>query len=183
MSVVGWQVMALHSVARLGQPMPAETRKKALAYVHSVTRKGGLASYQRGRGPSATMTAEAIFSRILLGDRMSDAELDSAARYVLKNAPTQRKRDKNEHTYYFWYYASLAMMQVQGKHWQSWNNATRDYLIKLQESRGKEAGSWEPGTRWARIGGRTYSTATATLSLQVYYRYPSYLGKGPQKDK
>ena len=36
-------------------------------------------------------------------------------------------------------------------------------------------GSWVPVDVWAKIGGRVYSTALCTLSLEVYYRYlPMY---------
>jgi hypothetical protein len=34
------------------------------------------------------------------------------------------------------------------------------------------AGSWDPDdSRWGRYGGRIYTTALATLTLEVYYRY------------
>ena len=36
---------------------------------------------------------------------------------------------------------------------------------------GELAGSWHPNCRWGGYGGRVYSTAMATLSLEVYFRY------------
>ena len=38
------------------------------------------------------------------------------------------------------------------------------------------AGSWDPSGPWGRYGGRLYSTAISTLTLEVYYRLlPLYL--------
>ncbi|MFP4353499.1 MAG: hypothetical protein ACLFUJ_00130 [Phycisphaerae bacterium] len=172
MSVVGWQVMALHSVSRLGLQIPDETRKRTLAYIHGVTNRDGLAGYTDKRKVSPAMTAEAIFSRILMGETPSDSEIRKAGDLILKHVPSRRNRERN---FYSWYYCSLALMQVQGPQWDRWNKVMRDYLVKLQENRGGEAGSFDPDSRWGRVGGRTYTTATATLTLQVYYRYPPYL--------
>ena len=47
----------------------------------------------------------------------------------------------------------------------------RETLLPMQKTAGDEAGSWEPNGMWGGYGGRVYSTATAALSLEVYYRY------------
>ncbi len=44
-------------------------------------------------------------------------------------------------------------------------------LLRLQRTDGHLAGSWDPDTVWGSYGGRVYSTAMATLCLEVYYRY------------
>ena len=174
MSVVGWQVMALHSAKSLGLQIPDETRRRALRYIYSVS-NGGRAGYTSARQPSPAMTAEAIFSRILLeDDNLKPADVEAAGGYMVDAAPSNRNRERN---YYSWYYTSLALVQVRGKHWDSWNKATRDYLIRLQEDSGPNAGSWSPDSKWGGTGGRTYTTAAAALTLQAYYRYPSYLKK------
>ena len=47
----------------------------------------------------------------------------------------------------------------------------KETLLPIQSRKGSEAGSWEPNGVWGGYGGRVYSTATAALNLEVYYRY------------
>jgi hypothetical protein len=47
----------------------------------------------------------------------------------------------------------------------------RDYLVKSQATDGHEAGSWYFDESHASHGGRLYTTAMATMTLEVYYRY------------
>ena len=42
---------------------------------------------------------------------------------------------------------------------------------RRQRTDGHLAGSWDADTVWGGYGGRIYSTAMATLCLEVYYRY------------
>jgi len=173
-SVLGWQVMALHSVEMLGWQMPEDTRNGAVRWLDHVGsgKHKMLAGYQNGRKPTSIMTAEAVFSRIMLGQQLNDAELKEASDYLLKHPP--HKGDRN---YYYYYYGSLMQMQVQGATWRKWNDMMRDYLVKLQATDGRDAGSWDPKGRWAGRGGRAYSTAMGALTLQVYYRYLPMLGR------
>ena len=54
----------------------------------------------------------------------------------------------------------------------------RRHLIALQRRNGGADGSWDPTSRWGSRGGRVYTTALATLTLEVYYRYlPIYGGR------
>jgi hypothetical protein len=43
--------------------------------------------------------------------------------------------------------------------------------LQLGEKAGTAAGSWDPLSRRAQLGGRVYSTAISILCLEVYYRY------------
>ncbi|HUU23280.1 MAG TPA: hypothetical protein VM389_12170, partial [Phycisphaerae bacterium] len=170
-SVVGWQVMALHSVTRLGVEIPDKTRKGAFRWLDRAS--GGkhkmLAGYQ-GPSPTPVMTAEAVFARILLGQQLSQAEQAEAGDYLLKHPP-----DKWQRNFYYWYYASLALMQMQNEAWSTWNAKMREHLIKLQRQGGNEDGSWDIKSTYGPRGGRVYTTALATLTLEVYYRYlPMY---------
>ena len=52
------------------------------------------------------------------------------------------------------------------------------------EPDGQAAGTWDPDPQWGGYGGRVYSTATAALCLEVYYRYlPIYGGKTSREDR
>ena len=44
-------------------------------------------------------------------------------------------------------------------------------LTKTQVTDGDDAGSWNTNTIWGGYGGRVYTTAMATMCLEVYYRY------------
>ena len=72
---------------------------------------------------------------------------------------------------YYWYYGTLAMKQFGDPEWSQWNVRIRDLLIAEQVHDGEFAGSWEPRDPWSGYGGRIYSTAMATLCLEVYFRF------------
>ncbi len=79
------------------------------------------------------------------------------------------------------------MFNVGGESWRRWNAARRRSVLEHQERgltrggrRRHSVGSWPAFGRgwgkWGRTGGRVYSTAINTLTLEVYYRYvPAYL--------
>jgi len=174
-SMLGWQLMSLKSAEIAGVNIPEAVRAKMKTFLESVRQgtSGGLFGYRRNsltRGRSSepvtpTMTAEALFCQQMLGyPRDSDASTESIA-YLMRSPP--RLSDMN---YYYWYYGTLAMYQHGGKPWQDWNNMVRDMLVEQQVQIGPMAGTWDPNDEWGRYGGRLYSTALATLTLEVYYR-------------
>jgi hypothetical protein len=112
------------------------------------------------------MTAEALFCQQMLGYPQDSASNTESVAYLMRNTP--RLSDLN---YYYWYYGTLAMYQNGGRAWQDWNSVVREVLIGEQIKSGRLAGSWDPNDEWGRYGGRLYSTALATLTLEVYYRF------------
>jgi hypothetical protein len=172
-SVFGWQVMALHSAERLGFRIPDKTRKGASRWLNRVSagKHKMLAGYTN-RSPKPAMAAEAAFSRILLGQRLTAGQQKEISQYLLKHPPGP----KNHENFYYWYYASLALMQLRNEAWATWNGRLRDYLLKHQRSGGDRDGSWDcRGSKYGSRGGPIYTTALATLTLEVYYRYlPMY---------
>ena len=112
------------------------------------------------------MTAESLFCKQMLGiERVHPASAE-AVEFLMKNQPR-----RSETNFYYWYYGTLAMYQYGGKSWQEWNEQLRDKLIDAQSTSGDLAGSWDPRGPWGSYGGRIFSTALATLSLEVYYRF------------
>ena len=177
-SILGWQVMALYGVEHLGFKMPGTTRKGALRWLDSVasrTPHRALAGYT-DRIPSSGMAAEAAFSRILLGQKLTQPQQKELSDYLLKFEPGKGKNDLfRRDDFYAWYYTALALMQLQNTAWSTWNKQMQKRLLAIQRKDGTLRGSWDPKTKHSRLGGRVYSTAIATLTLQVYYRYlPTY---------
>jgi hypothetical protein len=178
-SMLGWHWMALKSAELAGIPIPEKTREGVIRFLSTVSSgaHGGLASYRRGEAATRPMTAEALLVRQLLGISNDTPTAREASRYVLEQLPGQ-----GEDNVYYWYYATLAMYQMQGPYWDQWNEALQRRLVSTQRTDGALAGTWDPDRIWGGYGGRIYSTALSALSLEVYYRYlPLYLQADPSE--
>ena len=167
-SVFGWQIMALHSAEQVGFEIPQETLEGAKRYIESCGegRHGLLAGYQPHTGPTPAMTAEIIFCRMLLDMPLDDDGIDEATRFLAHEPP-----DRRNVNLYYWYYASLSMLHMQDRLWKDWNILTRESLIATQHRTGESAGCWDNDHQWGSRGGHVFTTAMATLTLEVYYRY------------
>ncbi len=167
-SQLGWQVMALKSAELAGVRIPDETRAGMIKFLKSVAsgRQGGLASYRPGQPASRPMTAEALACRQFLGMSPDNPAGREAADYVLQEPP-----GIGQANLYYWYYATLAMYQTQGPHWERWNAALQETLLRSQRTDGELTGSWDPDAAWGAYGGRVYCTALSALCLEVYYRF------------
>ncbi len=177
LSQFGWQVMSLKSAEMAGLPIPTETRTRMGRFLRSCSsgQQGGLASYRLGDRTSRTMTAEALCCRIFLATEDSLAAQTEASKFVMEEVPTRESVNL-----YYWYYGTVAMFQRQGEDWDRWNGAMQRELLARQRHDGKLVGSWDADNLWGNYGGRVYSTAMATLCLEVYYRYlPLYGGDDP----
>jgi len=168
-SVLGWQVMALKSASNAGIDVPGETFDAARAWLNRVSERSrpGLYAYQPGQRPTPSMTAEGMFAQLLLGRRPDHRRMRDSVDFILQHLPNWESDPRT----YFWYYASLALFQHQGKEWETWNKALTEELTEHQRKDGRAAGSWDPVDEWSKIGGRVYQTALCTLMLEVYYRY------------
>ncbi|MBN8625593.1 MAG: hypothetical protein J0M17_08900 [Planctomycetes bacterium] len=173
LSQLGWQLMALKSAELAGVEVPSEARDGMIRFLQGVTSgpAGGYASYRAGERVSRPMTAEALVCKQFLGMARQNPAGDEAGDLLLGELPGLGERN-----FYYWYYGTLGMYQLQGDHWRRWNDALTGELLKSQIQSGDEAGTWEPNDVWGGYGGRVYSTALATLCLEVYYRYlPLYV--------
>ena len=176
MSLFGWQLMALKSAEIAGVNIPETARNRMIAFLRdrSLGEKKGLAAYRPGEAISPAMTAEALFCKQILGIRRENPQSTEAVRYLLRQPP----KISNWNLYY-WYYGTLAMYQYGGDEWDRWNSEMRDTLVVTQKTKVDLAGSWDPVGPWGPYGGRVYSTALATLCLEVYYRFlPLYEHSG-----
>lgn len=174
LSLFGWKAMAIRSVQRSEIAVPPIVNQRMRNFINSCATgtHGGLARYRPGEGaPSPTMTAEALACRLLLGYPVSQAARQEATALIMSHLPGTQPDNV-----YFWYYATLALFQLQNEDWRAWNQALKSRLLKSQlPAYHQDPGSWEPDEVWGGYGGRVYSTAMSCLCLEVYYRYlPMY---------
>ena len=169
LSLFGWKAMALKSVSRSGIKIPDPVERRMRRFLDSCAAgNGGLARYRPSEGkPSETMTAESLACRLLLDYPLSREAKQEATEMILRNLPGTQPDNV-----YFWYYATLALFQLQDENWRVWNQAMKGRLLQTQEpAYSADAGSWTPDGMWGGYGGRVYSTAMSCLCLEVYYRY------------
>jgi hypothetical protein len=168
MSIFGWQLMSLKSAELGGISVPSDVRQDMIQFLvdRSVGQNRGLAGYRLGDQPTPAMTAEALFCKQMLGLTRENPASTEAVTYLGRYPP-----HRSQLNFYYWYYGTLAMFQYGGEPWERWNTALRDLLVQDQRQSGPLTGSWDPRDPWGPYGGRVYSTAVATLCLEVYYRY------------
>ncbi|MBX9791512.1 MAG: squalene--hopene cyclase [Pirellulales bacterium] len=167
-SQLGWQLMVLRSGELAGIAIPVTAREGMVRFLKSVATgtSGGLASYRVDERPTRTMTAEALACRLILGMQPDNPACREAVASVLQEVPGDGQMNL-----YYWYYATLALHQLQGPEWDRWNSALKSVLLVRQHTDGELAGSWDTNDVWGGYGGRVYTTALATLCLEVYYRF------------
>lgn len=176
MSQFGWQLLAIQSAHLAGVSVPEATHRGMRRFLESCAagRHGGLSSYRPHGPPTAPMTAEALFCRLFLDARRSEATIREAVDLLMLETP-----QSGEINLYYWYYATIALFQLQGPAWDTWNQHLTKRLLDTQVTSGPDAGSWPTRTVWGGYGGRVYTTAMAALCLEVYYRYMPVLASPP----
>lgn len=167
-SVYGWAVLSLRSARQAKLEVPEQTWLLAKRWIPSISTgaHGGLACYRPGYPPSHAMTAEALFCRQVLGDKIDDALTNEATDYLSARLP-----DAGDYHIYYWYYGTLSLFQTGGPRWDRWNQRLTATLLETQRKTGHAKGSWEPRTPFGVDGGRIFSTAVSAMCLEVYYRY------------
>ena len=198
-SVTGWAVLALTTAKEAGLELPPGALPDALDFLDEVTDPDtGRAGYtRRGEAParesgredlwpshlSESLTAVAVLSRIFADPEMERAgHLDLVRRGIQRLVdlpPAWSDDEPGRIDFYYWYYGAYALYQYQEVDrapWRAWDRPLRDALIANQHAEGERKGSWDPQVDpWGHLGGRVYSTALLTLTLEVSYRYGTVL--------
>lgn len=186
-SVTGWCIMALCSGEHWGLVVDRQALRIAEHFLESCTSPDGRCGYTRAGEPSARkpgdhaarfpidktepLTAAGLFCRFFLGQLPKEkAVMQKAAERLVARLPVwDTKAGTIDH--YYWYYGSYALYQIGGSAWREWSKAIDAAVVKTQRQDGNARGSWDPVDVWGDDGGRVYSTAILTLTLQAYYRY------------
>jgi len=171
LSISGWAIMALRSAEMAGLRVPTKNLGLAREYLDSVSpsKHKGIYRYKYyGVPPKESMVVVGMYCQQLFGIKPDDERQIESAKFLATRMPAAAQKN-----YYYWYYGCLSMFLHGGKPWQEWNAKMKPIFLEKQQSNG----TWKPeGVRGKREG-TTITTAWATLSLTVYYRYlPMYKG-------
>ncbi len=168
MSVSGWAIMALKSASVAGIPGLKAAYPKFQKLIDETIggRPGGWYT-PSGKNVSTgnAMHAVAMLCRLLMGARRPNALLEGA-RIQAERLPQWQSR----HTYRL-YYATLALFQIGGPSWRTWNDHVSKMLVENQRKDGDFSGSWDAGSGQGENAGPAYVTSLCCLTLEVYYRY------------
>ena len=176
-SVVGWQVMALHSGRAAGLKVSDEVLGRVHLFLNDVQADGGGQYGYTGPQPNRkTTTAVGLLCRMYLGWKRDNPALRRGIAFLSRSKP-----DRND--MYYNYYATQVLHHWGGAPWNAWNAVMRPQLIALQEKEGPAAGSWRPAGGHSGKGGRIYQTALSLMTLEVYYRHlPLYRRRSTSVD-
>ena len=193
-SVTGWMVMALKSGKYAGLQIDPDAFEGARQWIDKMTDpefgqvgynvQGGSPARPEGMQDkfppekSQSMTAVGILTRIFLGEDPKSSKMIKMGAALCTQVPPKWDETDGSIDMYYWYYATLALFQVGGSEWKTWNTHMKDAIVKNQhkEGSGARTGSWDPIGPWGHDGGRVYSTATLVMCLEVYYRYDRVFG-------
>ncbi len=163
LSVAGWAIMALRSAEMAGARVPTKNLGPAREFLDTVSagKHKGIYGYHSSAA-KLSMVAVGMYCQQLYGIKPDEERQIESAKFLATHLPTTAQRD-----YYYWYYGCLSMFLHGGKPWQEWNAKMKPVFLKKQQSNG----TWKPEGKRGKKEGTTITTAWATLSLTVYYRY------------
>ena len=174
-SVSVWVMMAVRAGMVAGLNVRDEHAGRIRKWLNEAQNADGTTGYTKNigaRGSSGGISVPALTAAATLGKFVFDEHLERER--VAKSLDFIEKAGVSANNLYHVYYGSLCMFQAGGEHWQRWNRQVRDALVAKQvKGRGPEVdGSWDvSGDILGQQGGRIYTTAMATLSLETYYRF------------
>ncbi|MCB9876946.1 MAG: terpene cyclase/mutase family protein [Planctomycetes bacterium] len=189
-SVTGWCIMAYES----GQFFGLDINKTALqlceTFLDQVSDSTGKHGYTKaGEGSSRkpgehqtkfpiekgeALTAVGLFCRFFMNQDPKEKPIMTAAANLIRAKPPVWDEKGGSIDHYYWYYATYALFQYGGQHWKDWQKKLETAVVNNQRKDKAQKnlfGSWDPVGVWGEDGGRVYSTAILTLTLEAYYRY------------
>lgn len=135
-SITQWHLQALELAAKLGWSEARPAFERGNAW---------LAAYDPARDPASEPA-------------------DSTS--VLLASVASRSAQSGALDFYRVYFASAALKQADTPTARRRLAGLQGELLRRQITEGEETGSWAPDDQWGRVGGRLYSTALASLTLE-----------------
>ena len=169
-SVTGWVCHGLLQAKKAGLDVPRATLDQVSAYLDSAQKENGATyAYRPGfGGVTAAISASGLLLRQHLGWKQDDDRLKTGVQKILGHPI-----NKNDWQVYYWYHATQVCFNMQGDTWKTWNAELEKVVLPAQQTRGPEAGSWDPNLdEWGVQGGRIFITCLCTLMLETSSREP-----------
>lgn len=189
-SVTGWAIMAYKSGKFFGLQVNDDALHNCAVFLDQVSDNTGRHGYRKaGEGSSRkpgqhgvafpseqthALTAVGLFSRFFLGQDPKEQPVMRASAKLLNSLPPVWDEQAGRVDHYSWYYATYALFQMGGPEWRRWQQAIQRVVPANQHQLAAQPnlyGSWDPVGAWGEDGGRVYSTAILTLTMQANYRY------------
>ena len=189
-SVTGWAIMAYESGEFFGLTINTSALKLSETFLDQISDATGKHGYtKQGEGSSRkpgehgtkfpiekgeALTAVALFCRFFMGQDPKEKPIMKASADLLRSKPPVWDEKGGTIDHYYWYYATYALFQYGGSHWKDWQKKLESAVVKnqhMEKAQKNLIGSWDPIGAWGEDGGRVYSTAILTLTLEAYYRY------------
>lgn len=177
-SATGWQLTALKAGQAAFLQVNPLTIKKAVDFLNSVQTDDGACYGYIEPGNAIGTSAVGLLCRMNLGWKKDNPALQRGAARLAKEGP--------DTDLYFDYYATQILHHMEGDAWVSWNTKMRDMLVNSQQKQGHAAGSWYEDFDKGHgppAGGRLYTTALATMILEVYYRHLPMYAKAAEDEE
>lgn len=161
-SVTVCQVQALRSARNAGILVSKSVIDRGIAYLQKSANKDGSFKYslQSGAGGGTFPLTAAATSSLCLYGMYDSPETKRGIEFLLKQRPSKVSGSWG-HYFYGNFYATLAMYQAGGQHWEEWYPRLREELLSSQQQNGSWQGEYDGA----------YCTAFATLTLQVPTEY------------
>lgn len=182
MSITVCQVLALRSARNVGITVPASTIRAAEQYVRrsavsegrhrqqiyhfpGYLDDGGAFRYQLGRHSRATFPLTAAGVTTLFAAGIYDDEIIRRALEFMNSKMADFNRQYSGHYFFYYghYYAVQAFYIAGGQAWTTYFRTIRRQLLDIQQPSGAWLSTTGPG--------EAFSTAVATLILQIPYQY------------
>ncbi|QDU31898.1 Prenyltransferase and squalene oxidase repeat protein [Anatilimnocola aggregata] len=160
-SVTICQVMALRAARNAGLFVPNETIDRCIDYVKRSQNADGGFMYMLSGGPSKFPRSAAGIVALYSAGIYEGDEIRKGLEYISQQIPRPEDFSRDTHAMYGHYYATQAMWQAGGEHWQKWYPAIHDVLLKAQQADGS----------WMDLICAEYGTAMACIILQMPNNY------------
>jgi hypothetical protein len=166
-SISVWQIEALRLGARAGFSYPSHNLERGMRWLASLARDNGTFGYRSTtdtEGSRDALTAMGAYC-VLTAERFGGMDRGAVdrIRLALDRVATQPTPTRD---FYENYFVTAALRTGHDRLTTRLLDGLEKAVMGRRADAGPNRGSWDPTDRWGSAGGRLYSTALATLSLQ-----------------